>query len=295
MWESVDLREIRVLLALAEELHFGRAAERVQLTQSRVSQSLRSLERKLGTQLVHRTSRKVALTAAGERLVADLEPAYAKLADVLEAAEGPRRDRRRALRLGVINATAGGPALLSLVEAFEAAHPGARIEILEVPFRERFDRLRHGDVHLLASWLPLERPGLVAGPVFWQEPRVLAVGAGHPLAQRSTASIEVLGDHPVASFDRLPADVAPVIPARTPAGRAIARAALEVQDVSELIVAIARGTVVHPTVQSFAHHYAHPRIVYLPITDDPPQPNVLVRREDDDDPLVLALCTGHAR
>ena len=64
MWETVELREIRVFLALAQELHFGRAAERLGITQSRVSQSLRELELKLGESL-HRTSRRVALTGTG--------------------------------------------------------------------------------------------------------------------------------------------------------------------------------------------------------------------------------------
>ena len=76
MWETIELREIRVFLALADELHFGRAAERLGVTQSRVSQSLRELEAKLGERLVHRTSRRVALTAAGERFLADVAPAH---------------------------------------------------------------------------------------------------------------------------------------------------------------------------------------------------------------------------
>ncbi len=67
MWSTVELRELRVFLTLAEELHFGRTAERLHVTPSRVSQILRELERKLGSQLVHRTSRHVELTALGER------------------------------------------------------------------------------------------------------------------------------------------------------------------------------------------------------------------------------------
>ena len=68
MWQTVELREIRVFLTLTEELHFGRTAERLGLTQSRVSQTLRALERSLGDRLVDRTSRRVTLTPAGERL-----------------------------------------------------------------------------------------------------------------------------------------------------------------------------------------------------------------------------------
>ena len=91
MWETIELREIRVFLALAEELHFGRAAERLGLTQSRVSQSLRELELKLGERLVHRTSRRVSLTAAGERFLAEVAPAHQRLIAVLEGASHRRR------------------------------------------------------------------------------------------------------------------------------------------------------------------------------------------------------------
>ena len=62
MWRAVELRELRVFLVLAEELHFGRTADRLGLTQSRVSQSIRDLERKLGLHLAARTSRRVVLT-----------------------------------------------------------------------------------------------------------------------------------------------------------------------------------------------------------------------------------------
>ena len=82
MWETIELREIRVFLALAQELHFGRAAEQLGVTQSRVSQSLRELEHKLGQTLVHRTSRRVALTAAGRHFLAEVEPVHERLSTV---------------------------------------------------------------------------------------------------------------------------------------------------------------------------------------------------------------------
>jgi DNA-binding transcriptional LysR family regulator len=75
MWQTVELRELRLFLTLAEERHFGRTAETLQLTPSRVSQSLRALEQKLGAQLVHRTSRRVQLTPFGERFLRDVAPA----------------------------------------------------------------------------------------------------------------------------------------------------------------------------------------------------------------------------
>src|SRR5215211_9311710 len=79
MWETVELRDLRVFLTLADELHFRRTAERLDLTPSRVSQTIRELEQKLGAQLVHRTSRRVRLTAFGERLRSEARPAYEEL------------------------------------------------------------------------------------------------------------------------------------------------------------------------------------------------------------------------
>src|SRR5690349_22405787 len=83
---DVDLRELRLFLVLCEELHFGRTAERLGLTTSRVSQTVRALERKLGDRLFRRTSRVVELTEAGQVLRAELGPAVAGLDRVLRTA-----------------------------------------------------------------------------------------------------------------------------------------------------------------------------------------------------------------
>src|SRR5918996_4285920 len=107
MWETVELREIRVFLALADELHFGRTAERVGLTQSRVSQSLRALEDKLGVQLVHRTTRRVTLTAAGERFRGEIGAAHGELADALRRTPSGHNRLPESVRPGAQNAFSG--------------------------------------------------------------------------------------------------------------------------------------------------------------------------------------------
>jgi DNA-binding transcriptional LysR family regulator len=75
MWSAVELRELRAFIALAEELHYGRTAERLDLTPGRVSQIVRTLEVKVGGRLFDRTSRRVRLTPLGEQLRANLDPA----------------------------------------------------------------------------------------------------------------------------------------------------------------------------------------------------------------------------
>src|SRR3954451_5360440 len=83
MWETIELREIRVFLARAEELHFRRTDDRLGLTQSRVSQSLRSLEHKRALKLTHRTSRRVTLSPAGDRFHEEISGAYGELVAAL--------------------------------------------------------------------------------------------------------------------------------------------------------------------------------------------------------------------
>src|SRR5688500_5700074 len=125
MWQAIELREIRVFLAVAEELHFGRAAEQLGVTQSRVSQSLRELESKLGQRLVHRTSRRVGLTAAGERFLGTLGPAHENLTAVLRQAAGDAIDGE--LRIGLPNAMPQGRLLIQAMTTFEERYPQCRI------------------------------------------------------------------------------------------------------------------------------------------------------------------------
>ena len=198
MWATVELREIRVFLAIAEELHFGRAAERLSITQSRASQSLRILERKLGQELVHRTSRRVALTVAGERFRAAVQPAYANLAATLEQASGDAEAILGGLVIGLPGAVPQSTALIEVIRRFEERHPGCQVEVKELALSDRLEPLRRGDVDVMVSHVPFEAPDLEAGPALPPEPRALAVAADHPLADRAAVTSEEIADYEVA-------------------------------------------------------------------------------------------------
>ena len=160
MWETAELREIRVFLALAEELHFRRTADRLGLTQSRVSQSLRSLEHKLGVELVHRTSRRVALSPAGERFREEISGAYGELvAALLRQTREVGLGVAGELRLGAHNAAAVGASLLGVIDAFEAANERCAVQVVELSFGDRFDSLRRGEIDLMLTRLPRRRAG----------------------------------------------------------------------------------------------------------------------------------------
>ena len=247
MWQTIEMREIRVFLTLAEELHFGRTAERLGLTQSRVSQSLRALETKLGVQLFQRTSRRVVLTSAGERLLREVAPAYEQLLGTLQRAM-PVQVVEGVLRLGVIAAAAVPSNLLRVIDEFETRHPGCRVNVVELPFRGRLDPIRRGDVDIMVTRLPLTDRDLVIGPVVDQEIRMIAVARDHPLGSHETVSLDDVADHAVFDMSTLiPDEMADAfVPLTTPSGRPIRRLRIPAEDLSELVILIARGRVRAP-------------------------------------------------
>ncbi|MDA0158880.1 LysR family transcriptional regulator [Solirubrobacter ginsenosidimutans] len=287
MWETVELREIRVFLVLAEELHFRRTADRLGLTQSRVSQSLRSLEHKLGLELVHRTSRRVTLSPAGERFREEVGSVYGELVGALQRTHEVGLAVSGELRLGAHNAAAVGARLLGVIDAFEAANERCSVRVIELSFGDRFHSLRRGEIDLMLTRLPFDEPDLVVGPIVDREPRVLAVAHDHPLAGRAAVSIEDLADYDVGWADGLISQISDAFcPGETPSGRPIRRVRLGIGDVGELIVMVARGKIVNPTVSSFATHYGHPNVRYIPITDMPPAETVLVWRRRNSAPAM---------
>jgi DNA-binding transcriptional LysR family regulator len=287
MWSAVELREIRVFLTLAEELHFGRSAERLELTPSRVSQTLRELELKLGGQLLSRTSRRAALTPIGERFLAKAKPPFEELTGVLERTHAANRGLEGALRLGLLAANSAGPHLTAIVEAFERRHPECEVVMTEVFFTDPLGPLRRGEIDLLASRLPIEHPDLVVGPVLASEPMVLAVAGNHALAGREQVSIEEVADYPVAPITDEPKElIDAVMPRRTPGGRQIRRLPRRPKTPHEVTALIARGRIVHPTVPSFAEYFGQPGIKYVPISDMPPLKSGLLWRRRTSDPRL---------
>jgi DNA-binding transcriptional LysR family regulator len=222
MWELIEFREIRVFLVLAEELHFGRTAARLGLTQSRVSQSLRGFERKLGVKLFERTSRRVVLTAAGERLREAIGQPYDALTAALLATYDAYHPPSSPLRLGANNAASVGPRLLAVIDAYEDAAADRVVRIVELAAADMLAALRRGDVDVIIARLPADDPDLAVGPVMDHEPRVLAVAHDHPLAPRAGVTLEDIADYDVVWTDGVfPTTGEAFIPSRTPDGRPI--------------------------------------------------------------------------
>jgi DNA-binding transcriptional LysR family regulator len=191
----VELRDIEIFLTLAEELHFGRTAERLHISPPRVSQAIAKQERRIGAPLFQRTSRKVILTPLGEQLRDDLEAGYRRILEGVESARDSARGGPGTLTLGVL-----GPMwqeIAPITALFRSRNPNVELKMREVRIDEPFALLREREVDLALLALPVKEPDLAVGPVTFAEPIVLAVGPNHPLASRSSVSLTELPEYTV--------------------------------------------------------------------------------------------------
>ncbi len=283
---EVELREMRLFLALAEELHFGRTADRLGISTSRVSQTLRALERKLGgRRLLSRTTRNVSLTEAGQELVAQLSPAISDLDRVLRAARA-RASGPGVVRVGLLNAASGVEVLTRAIERYESHHAGSSVQLLTTPFDDRLGPLRRREVDLVVTRLPLNQPDIRVGPVLGgADQRVVMLGRTHPLAESTEVSVEALADHDVRRPHGYPPELAEATcPHTTPSGRPIRFVDAPVEDTAELLYLLARGRLIHPTVAPFAQHFQHPDVVTIPLRDLPPSTCALAGLKEDESP-----------
>lgn len=274
---------------LAEELHFGRTGERLHVSQSRVSQLLRTLEARIGGQLFERSSRSVALTPLGERLVADVRPAYAALRTGVERAHDAAHGRAAVLRLGFQGAVDGS--LATALHRFEQASPEQSVELIELPLSEPFDALRRRDVDAAIVLLPMGEDDLELGPAFSREPHALAVPAHHHFADRPTVDAEDLATTALISL----AGGAPdywrraQAPTQTPAGRPIASGpAVTTLQEGLSLVAAGRGAMLMCRATA-EQHTGRRSLAFIPVAGLPPSRLGLVWRRGSAPPAIRAL------
>ena len=163
----MEQRDIEIFLTLAEELHFGRTAERLHVSTARVSQTIKKLERRVGAPLFERTSRQVALTPIGRRLDDDLRPAYQQIREGVDRAIAAARGVEGELRVGFIG-TAVGQFLHQAGEIFHARHPACQVQIREARYSDFLELLRAGEIDVVLVPVPVNEPDLVSSPVLFR-------------------------------------------------------------------------------------------------------------------------------
>jgi DNA-binding transcriptional LysR family regulator len=266
----MDWQEIEAFLAVADELHFGRAAGRIGLSQARVSQLIKRLERHVGAPLFDRTTRRVSLTPIGRQLLDDLRPAHRSLLDGIERARAAGRGVTGVVDVGFLGPLAGR-VLLDVVDVLRCAHPELEVHLQTTEVADPCRPLRDGEVDLLLTQLPVTEPGIETGPVVIVEPRVLAVAARHPLARRESISVEDLPTVPMLR----PAGAPPrewlesCQPWTTPGGRAIERGPA-VRTFQELLTLIAAGQGVCTVAAHNVRYHPRDDVAFVPMSDAQP-------------------------
>src|SRR4051794_32977785 len=146
----MELRDIEIFLVLAEELHFGRTAERLHITASRVSHVIKKQERRIGAPLFERTSRTVRLTVVGERLRDDLLPAHVQIQRAVNQAAAVARGITGTLRVGYSTPWCAD-LVLRAAEVFHGRYPGCAVRVQEIQFNDPLGPLRRGGLDLQVS------------------------------------------------------------------------------------------------------------------------------------------------
>jgi LysR family transcriptional regulator, transcription activator of glutamate synthase operon len=198
----MELRQLRYLVALADERHFTRAAQREHIAQPALSQQIRRLEAELGLTLVERTTRRVAMTHAGEllvararRVLAELDAAQAELASLAGVHAG---------RLSVGALHTMGPVDLSLLlSAFHRSHPAVELTVREQSSEELAEMLRVDEIDLafLSVTERIQSRGLTLQRLVSEE-LVAVLPAGHALAERPSVRFADLAEEAFVSFRR---------------------------------------------------------------------------------------------
>ncbi|GAB3855755.1 LysR family transcriptional regulator [Dactylosporangium cerinum] len=280
---DLEVRQLRYFVAVAEELHFGRAAQRLGMAQPPLSRAVRDLERHLGVRLLERTTRQVALTPVGEVFLRDARTA---LDAVTAAAARARHAGRPAPGLRVaLKADYDAGLLPRILATYDLEPTALPVEVQLGGRGEQVPALREGraDVALLQS--PFDDRGLDLEPLL-TEPRLVALAADDPLSARSRLCLADLAGRVLP--DGAPADQGDDPPARAPAADAPRL------DLAQIFNLVELGRIVWFPPASVARRHPRPGIAYRPVADLRPSTLVVAWPQDSHSPAVAAFVRAAA-
>lgn len=191
---DLDTRLLRAFVAVAEELNFTRAAERLFITQQALSSQVRQLEKRLGTRLFERTTRRVSLTPAGQQLLPHAAATLQALDAGMELVEAARRAQRATLRVG-LSGTAMVPVVGETMRLFKERHPEVELQVSNAGLNQPGAGLREGTVDVAFVRPPFLDDGISMVTVLVEE-RYAVLPKSHPLASREYVRPEDLVDEP---------------------------------------------------------------------------------------------------
>jgi DNA-binding transcriptional LysR family regulator len=282
--DALELRQLRYFLAVAEELNFTRAAERLHLAQQALSASVSRLERQLGVPLFVRSTRKVELTSAGEVLVQGARAVIAAASQALEQVHLVSEGRTGRLAVGFSTAAGGVGIVRAIMRTFAEQAPDVDLRTQEHDFGDPSAGLADGRVGVAFIFGPLPVEGL-SSITLLEEPRLLAVRPEHPLAARVSVTKDDLRGLP---WLRVPAARGPWPEFWFPHTEPGSDGPL-IRTADEWVTAIEAGRGCAFTIATVMQNFTNARVAVVPVTDLPPAAVLLAWRTTDPDPLVKAF------
>jgi DNA-binding transcriptional LysR family regulator len=282
--------QLRLFLVLAQELHFGRAATRLFMTQPAFSQQIRALERILSLDLVDRTSRRVALTPAGQALIADARSVVEASDQLRRTADFQARTMAGYVTIGSVEAVTAMSPIPQVLEDIRARYPQLDIRIRRLSFAEFADAILQGDVDAAFVFLPVPE-GIQVQPLD-TGPRCAAMASNDPLASQPTLTLDQLSDRPCIGWS-------PQIPKvwrnfwsadPRPDGSPARYSPHAVRDYDSALPLIALGEGIQLPPDTARHLYPRPGVTYVDVTGLPPWTTALAwLPKNRDTPIVTTL------
>jgi DNA-binding transcriptional LysR family regulator len=197
----IELRHLRYFMMVAEELHFGRAAERLHMAQPPLSHQIRQLETELGFQLFYRTKRSVALTEAGQIFWGECRKIFWQLEQAVRTGQQVSRGELGQLAIAFVSSAAYS-VLPQILRSFRSTVPQVRLELHELTTDQQIQWLREGRIDVGFVRPPIEDETLGCTTIF-QEPLVVALPTAHALALQPQVALSTLAGESFILFPRL--------------------------------------------------------------------------------------------
>ena len=261
----MELRHLRYFIAVAEELNFTRAAEKLHMAQPPLSQQIQQLETQLGFQLFRRTKRTVVLTEAGQVFFEESQKIMQQVDRAIQLAQQTSRGELGQLTIGFVSSAAHNvvPAIL---QQFRTLHPAVKLELHELTTNEQLQRLRFGQIDIGFVRPPVEEDGINSEIVF-REPLIVALPETHHLADRAQVELRELSTEPFILFPRslAPGLYDPIVSLCQEAGFSpiAAQEALQMQTIVSLVAAEIGVAIVPESMQNFQRC----GVVYKPLQE----------------------------
>ena len=197
---NIELRHLRYFIAVAEELHFGRAAARLNISQPPLSQQIQILEQQIGARLFARTNRSVNLTAAGKQFLADSRQIMLLVDEAAARAGRLHHGETGELNIGFTSTAPFIKAVSDTLSTFRRRYPDVHIQTRETNTREQISPLTEGSLDL-GLMRNTQLPDTLEWEVILHEPLLAMIHHEHPLANQRAVSLTELADEPFVFFD----------------------------------------------------------------------------------------------